>query len=259
MTPDAGKPQIHDKAPPQWTGVPVERDPISGKLLSGDPLGRGDKGRSVRTPGRTALIGGVAGTAVAAVAVTAFLVTRDDRDPDPAASVGTVQTSDGDLPTSEQNTSSEPGTTGTTTAAETGPRNVTVTFTTTKVTPPPGFPPDAEGSVGDVLTFTWTVTGPCDGTGPCELEQCDGGVCGSFGQGEPQGSGYVTRFSDAVTWGVPECTGGTTDNTITWAVTGDGEDIAVTGSWVQQAAQVVFTGSDGRGCGIYLNEWSIAS
>ena len=43
--PDAGKPQIYDKAPPQWTGVPIERDPVSGKLLSGDPLGRGDKGR----------------------------------------------------------------------------------------------------------------------------------------------------------------------------------------------------------------------
>ena len=55
--PDAGKPQIYDKAPPQWTGVPLERDPVSGRLLSGDPLGRGDKGRSsTRTPGKTALI-----------------------------------------------------------------------------------------------------------------------------------------------------------------------------------------------------------
>ncbi len=248
--PDAGKPQIHDQAPPQWTGVPIERDPVSGRLLTGDPLGRGDKGRSARGPGRTALITAAAVVVVAAGALTAFLVTRGDGDPDPAAA--------GAVETSVQTTSSAPTTT--TPAVETGPREVDVTFTTTKVTPPPGFGPDPErGTVGDVAPATWTFTGPCDGVGPCDLEQCDSAGCGDIGSGEPQGSGYVVRWSSPMSWDEPACSGGTYDNTVTWAVSAEGDDITVTGSWVTQAAQVLFTGTDGRDCGFYLNEWSISS
>ena len=245
--PDAGKPQIYDEAPPQWTGVPTERDPVTGRLLSGDPLGRGDKGRSGRSPGKTALITAGAVAAVAAV-ITAVLVTGGD--PEPTASAG--------VQTPEQTTSAVPTTT--TPAVETGPREVPVTFTTTVVTPPPGFGQDpAQGTVGEVLTFTWTVTGPCDGTGPCDIEQCDASGCGSPFPGEPQGSGYVARFTNPIPWDAPECPAGSLDETVTWAVTGEGDDISVTGSWVQQAAQVLFTGTDGAQCGLYLREWSIAS
>jgi hypothetical protein len=249
--PDAGKPQIHDQAPPQWAGVPVERDPVSGRLLAGDPLGRRDKGRSGRSPGRTALITAGAVAAVAAVVITVVLVTGGDDDLE--------QSTAGGIQTSEQTTSAAPATT--TPAVETGPREVTVTLTTTKVTPPPGFGPDpARGSVGDVSTVVWTLTGPCDGTGPCDVEQCDSpGQCGDIGPGEPQGSGYVARWSSPMLWEVPQCTGGTYDTTVTWAVSGEGDDITVTGSWVSQAAQVLFTGTDGRDCGFYLSEWTIAS
>lgn len=246
--PDAGKPQLHDTAPPPWTGVPTERDPVSGRLLTGDPLGRGDKGRSARSPGRTALITAGAVALVAAVVLTVVLVTGGDDDPGPTATART---------TAQTTTSAAPTTTP---AAEIGPREVTVTFTTTKVTPPPGFGPDpARGSVGDVATATWTLTGPCDGTGPCELEQCDSAGCGSLGSGEPQGTGYVVRWSSPMTWEEPACTGGTYETTVTWAVSGEGDDITVTGSWVSQADQVLFTGSDGRDCGFYLSEWSISS
>jgi hypothetical protein len=62
-----------------------------------------------------------------------------------------------------------------------------------------------------------------------------------------------------MTWAEPECTGGTYENTLTYAVSGEGDDITVTGSWVTQAAQVLFTGADGRDCGFYLNEWTIGS
>jgi hypothetical protein len=251
--PDAGKPQIYDRAPPQWTGVPVERDPVSGRLLSGDPLGRGDKGRSARSPGKTALITGAAVVVAAAVALTLFLVTRNGDDPDPAAAAGGVQTSE------VTTTSAAPTTT--TPPVETGPRDIAITMTFTKITPPPGFGPDpAYGTVGQVITRTWTVTGPCDGAGPCDIQHCsEPGNCPTTFTGTPQGAGYVSRFTSPVQWGAPECTGGTIDNTITWAFSGEGDDVVVTGSWVEQATQVLFTGSDGRDCGLYLAELTIAS
>jgi hypothetical protein len=248
--PDAGKPQIFDAAPPRWTGVPLERDPVSGKLLSGDPLGRGDKGRSARGPGKAALLTASAVAAVAAVVLTVVFVTRGDDQEQAAA---------GGVQTSEQTTTS-PAPETTTPNAETGPRTVPITFTTTKVTPPPGFGPDpTQGSVGDVLTFSWTLTGPCDGAGPCDIEHCDATECGEPITGQREGAGYAARFSSSVSWEAPDCAERTIDNTVTWAVTGEGDDVAVTGTWVQQAAQVLFPGTDGSQCGLYLNEWSIAS
>jgi len=252
--PDAGKPQLYDKAPPQWTGVPVERDPVSGRLLSGDPLGRGDKGRSARSPGKTALITGAAVAVVAAVALTVFLVTRPDDDPDPAASAGGEQTS-------EQTETTTAAPTTTTPPVETGPRDIPIAMTFTSITPPPGFGPDpAYGTVGQVITRTWTITGPCDGLGSCDVQHCQApGECSATFSGVPEAGNYVSRFQTPVQWGAPECTGGTIDNTITWAFSGEGDAVTVTGSWVEQAAQVLFTGSDGRECGLYLAELTIAS
>ena len=250
--PDAGKPQVYDKAPPQWTGVPTERDPVSGRLLSGDPLGRGDKGRSARSPGKTALITAGAVAAVAAVVVTVVLVTGGDDDPEQTGAAG-VQT------TQQATTSAAPTTT--TPAVETGPRDIPINLTQTKLTPPPGFGPDpAYGTVGEVRPRVWTITGPCDGSGPCDVQHCQApGQCGVTFSGVPEGSGYVARFSVPVQWGAPECTGGAIDNTVTWSISGTGDDVVVTGSWVEQAAQVLFTGSDGRDCGLYLAEFTVAS
>src|SRR5436190_916879 len=153
--PDAGKPQLYDTAPPQWTGVPVERNPLSGKPFTGDPTGRQDKGRtSTRTPGRTALITAGAVAVVAAIVVAVILVTNNN-DPDPTAA---GQTS------TEQTTSAAPTTT--TPPVETGPRDIPITLTFTKITPPPGFGQDPQyGTVGQTLPRTWTLTGPCDGVG----------------------------------------------------------------------------------------------
>jgi hypothetical protein len=249
--PDAGKPQLYDKAPPQWTGVPVERDPFSGRLFSGDPLGRQDKGRSsTRTPGKTAMITAGAVAVVAAVVVAVVLVTTNDSDPDPAAAA---------QPSTEQTTTAAPTTT--TPAVETGPRDIPVTLTFTTITPPPGFGQDPTyGTVGQTLPRTWTLTGPCDGTGTCEVQHCQGpGQCSATLSGQPEAGGYVARFSDPVQWSVPECTGGTIDNTITWSFTGEGENLSVTGNWVETAAQVLFTGTDGRDCGVYLAEFTITS
>lgn len=249
--PDAGKPQVYDTAPPQWTGVPVERDPVSGRLLTGDPLGRGDKGRSVRSPGKTALITAAAVVVVAAVALTVFLVTRDD---DPASTAAAV------VDTSAVTTTPAAPTT-TTPPVETGPRDIPIAMTFTSITPPPGFGPDpAYGTVGQVLDRTWTVTGPCDGSGPCDVQHCqEPGNCATTFSGVPEGPGYVARFTTPVQWGAPECTGGAIDNTITWAFSGEGDAVTVTGTWVEQAPQVLFTGSDGRECGLYLAELTIAS
>lgn len=250
--PDAGKPQVHDTAPPQWTGVPVERDPVSGRLLSGDPLGRGDKGRSARSPGKAALITGTAVAVVAAVVLTVLLVTRPGEDPDPAASAG--------VQTSEQITTSAAPTT-TTPAVETGPRDLALTATITRITPPPGFDPNPSfGTVGQVIDLTWTISGPCDGSGACEVRFClTPGQCDNTFTGTPAGGSYVGRLQSPVQWRGPECTGGVIDNTFTWSFSGEGDAVTVTGSWVQQAPQVLFTGSDGRDCGIYLAELTIAS
>ena len=256
--PDAGKPQIYDKAPPQWTGVPVERDPVSGRLLSGDPLGRGDKGRSARSPGKTAMITAGAVAAVAAVVVAVVLFTgNNDPDPDQTAAAGAQTTEQ----TTEAPTTTSAAPTTTTPAVETGPRDIPITLTYTAITPPPGFAQDpAFGTVGQVLPRTWTVTGPCDGQGPCEVQHCQApGQCGLTLSGQPEAGNYVSRFSSPVQWGAPECTGGQIENTVTWSITGEGTNLTVTGSWVEQASQVLFTGSDGRDCGLYLAEFTIAS
>lgn len=250
--PDAGKPQLYDKAPPAWTGVPVERDPVSGRLLSGDPLGRGDKGRSARAPAKTALITAGAVVAVAAVVVAVVLFTGgNDREPDPTAAAVT----------SEQPTTSAAPTT-TTPAVETGPRDIPITMTITAVTPPPGFAPDPTfGTVGDLLERSWTITGPCDGTGGCTIQHCRApGDCTPPLEAASQGGGsYVSRTTDPVQWQAPECTGGTIDTTITFVIAGTGDALTLSGTWVETAPQVLFTGSDGRDCGVYLSELSFTS
>jgi hypothetical protein len=252
--------------------VPAERDPVSGRLLAGDPLGRGDKGRRSHTPGRTALITVAAVAGVAAVVVAVVLVTgRDDPAPDPTAAAGAApseqapseqapseQTPSQQTPSqqtpSEQTTTSPP-------AVETGPRDVPINLIQTAITPPPGFGPDPTyGTVGEVRPRLWTITGACNGFGPCDVQHCQApGQCTVSFTGKPEGKGYVARFTTPVQWGSSTCSGGSIDNTITWAISGEGDAVRITGSWVEQAAQVVFTGSDGGQCGLYLAEFEIAA
>ena len=250
---DAGKPQIHDEAPPRSTGVPIERDPVSGRLLSGDPLGRGDKGRSARAPGRTALITAGAIAVASGEVVAVVLVTGGNDELDPSAAAGAR--------TTEQTTTSAAPTT-TTPAVETGPRDIPITLTISKITPAPGFGQDpAFGTVGQVLPRIWTLTGACDGSGPCDVQHCRGpGDCIYSFSGQPQGNGsYVGQFTNPITWQDAECSGGTLDIVLTWTFSGEGDDLTVSGTWVESASELLFTGSDGRTCGVYLAEYAIAS
>jgi hypothetical protein len=188
--------------------------------------------------------------------VAVILVTGgNDPEPDTAATGATTTEQTTEVPT----TSAAPTTTPP--AVETGPRDIPITLTYTNITPPPGFAQDPTyGTVGQVLPRTWTVTGPCDGAGPCEVQHCQApGQCGLTLSGVPEGGSYVSRFDSPVQWGAPECTGGVINNTVTWSITGEGPNQVVTGSWVEQAAQVLFVGSDGRDCGLYLAEFTIAS
>jgi hypothetical protein len=253
-TPDAGRPQIYDEAPPQWTGVPLERDPVTGKLLDGDPLGRGDKGRSTSSAStaKIALIAGAAVAVVAAVVVAVVLFTGGDDEPGTVAAP--VATSEAPT-TSAAPTTTEP-------PVDTGPREIPVTATVTTVTPPPGFGPDPTyGTPGDQLPGrTWILTGACDGSGPCDVQHCQApGQCGVAFTGQPQGGQYVGTFTSPVQWGAPECTGGEIDNIITFTLTGEGDAVRMTGTWVEQADQVLFVGSDGRDCGLYLAEFALSS
>jgi hypothetical protein len=245
-------PRVHDQAPAPWTGVPVERDPVSGRLLAGDPLGRGDKGRSTG-PGRPARVGMIAGAAAVVVAAAVVLVVvLSGGDPDPA-------------PVAAATTSAAPPTAAPTTSApppvETGPREVPVTLTITAVTPPPGFGPDpAFGTVGEIRARTWTITGPCDGEGPCDIQHCRGpGDCTLTFTGVPTGDGYTAAVTTPVAWAAPECTGGEITSTLDFTLTGSAEAFGMTGTWTETTSNPRLTGSDGRDCGIYLLTTSMSS
>ena len=109
------------------------------------------------------------------------------------------------------------------------------------------------------LTRTWTITGPCDGSGPCDVQHCQApGDCSQTFTGQPSAGGYTSTVTNPVQWGAPECTGGTIDTTLTWVFAGEGAATTVTGTWVETAPQVLFVGSDGRDCGVYLTELAIS-
>jgi hypothetical protein len=229
--------------------VPVERDPVSGRLLSGDPLGRGDKGRGSadrRPGGRAVLVAACSGAVLTAVVGAVVLLTGGD-DPAAPAAAGTTEQPRTVAPSAP--------------VADSGPRDVAVTMTVTAVTPPPGFGSDpAYGTVGQEVAATWTIAGACDGTGPCEVTYCQGADrCAAPFTGEPGGAGYQARFSAPVAWREPQCSGGAVDNLVTWTMSGGGDDVVVSGTWVQQATQVLFPGSDGRDCGVYLVDFAMSS
>jgi hypothetical protein len=237
-------PTVSDQPPGTFTGVPVERDPVTGKLLPGSPGGRSDKGRSARPTRVVALV--TAGALVVA-AVIAVLLLRAGDDAPPAAAPST--------------TSAAPTTTTPPAPVDPGPRTVPVTLTTVAVTPPPGFAPDpAFGTVGEKRARTWTLTGPCDGTGACAVEHCTApGQCLPAFAATPNGSGYVGTLTIPVNWASPNCTGGQITETITFTVSGSPSAPAIAGDWVESAAPLTFTGADNTPCGIYLAHYSIAS
>lgn len=246
-------PRVHDQPPAPWTGVPVERDPVSGRLLAGDPLGRGDKGRSTG-PGRPARVGMLAGAAAVVVVAAVVLVVvlsggGDDPDPAPVAAATTSA-----APTTAAPTTSEP-------PVETGPRDVPVTITITAVSVPPGLAPDPTfGTVGEVRERSWTITGPCDGEGPCDIQHCRGpGDCTLTFTGVPTGNGYTAAVTTPVAWAAPECTGGEITSTLDFVLTGTTESFGMTGTWTETSPTQVLTGSDGRVCGIYLLTTSMSS
>jgi len=236
-------PTVSDHPPGPLTGVPVERDLRTGKLLSGDPGGRSDKGRSTR-PSRVAALA-TAGALVVAAAVVVLLVNRG-----------------GDTtPVAASTTSAAPTSTTPPPPADPGPRTVPVTLTTISVTPPPGFPPDATfGTVGEVRARTWTLTGPCDGSGACTVEHCTApGTCLPPLVATPNGAGYAATLVVPVNWASPDCTGGEITDTVTFTVAGDPGAPQIAGDWVENASPLQFTGANGTPCGIYLGHYSLTS
>lgn len=242
-------PTLSDEPPGRFTGVPVERDPRTGKLLSGDPGGRSDKGRSTR-PSRTVSLA-TAGALVVAAVVAVVVLNRGNDDPTPAAASTSTA-----APTTTTATTPPP-------PVDPGPRTVPVTLTAVSVTPPPGFGPDpAFGTVGEVRSRTWNLTGPCDGTGACTIEHCTApGTCLPPLVATPNGSGYVATVVVPVNWVAASCSGvgGQITDTVTFTISGDPLAPQITGDWVENASPVVFTAPDGGPCGIYLGHYTLAS
>ena len=240
-------PTVSDHVPGPSTGVPVERDPRTGRPLTGDPGGRSDKGRSTR-PSRVAAMA-TAGALVVAAVVVLVLVNRGDDEPAPPAAATT--------------SSAAPTSTTPPPPVDPGPRTVPVTLTTVSVTPPPGFAPDPTfGTVGEVRQRTWRLTGPCDGAGPCSFEHCTApDVCQPPIVATPNGAGYVGTRVVPVGWTSPNCNsvGGQILDTVTFTVSGDPATPQIAGEWVESASPVLFTAPNGGPCGIYLARYSITS
>ncbi|MGY1618512.1 hypothetical protein ACI797_17385 [Geodermatophilus sp. SYSU D00691] len=233
--------------------MPVERDLRTGKPLLGDPGGRADKGRSARSPKQTvALV--TAGVLVVAGALAAVLLTRDGATPAPAgvAASSTSAAATDPEPTPEP-TPPPP--------VDPGPRTVPMTLTTVAITAPPGFAPDPTfGTVGEVRQRTWTLTGPCDGTGPCTVEHCAApGQCVLPLVGTPTGTGYAATLTGPVNWSTADCVGGEITSTVTFTVSGDPLAPVIAGEWVEDSAVPVLPGLSGAQCGIYLGRYTFAS
>ena len=137
-------PRLYDRPPPPWTGVPVERDPVSGKFLRGDPTGRSDKGRTRRTAGRGAAMVAGAAAVLAAVVLGAWVLgARIGGQPTPAAS-GTAMPSPTEAgPSEAEPTSSPSGGDSPSESTTTGSTTTTTTTTTETTTPPPATVPAA--------------------------------------------------------------------------------------------------------------------
>jgi hypothetical protein len=228
-SPRADLPEVHDAPPLPSTGIPAERDPLTGKLLPGGPLGREDKGRTSGR-GKGPLV--AAGAAlVAAVTIGVLLVPGGD-DEAPAAAPTTTEPA---APT----TSAAP--------VELPPRVVPMRQTIAEIEgdPVPG------AQVGDTIEFSWTLTGPCDGTGPCTVEWCaePGADCGEPFTATPGPTGYVhTR----TTGDDPPCEAAVLTWTYEFTVSGDPAAPVVTGRIGQSLSTALeFLGSDGSTTCLY--------
>jgi hypothetical protein len=236
--PRADLPQVHDRPPAPSTGIPFERDPVSGKLFSGDPLGRGDKGRA--GGGRKGpLI--AAGAAIVAAVTVGVLVFGGSADEPPVAEAAPTPTS-APAPT----TSAAP--------VELPPRVVPMRQTVVAIDGRP-----VEGvQVGDTITFTWTLTGPCDGTGPCTVLWCSlEGSCGDPFTATPGPTGYVRTLTTPYD---PPCEVAVLTWTYEFTVSGDPKAPVIAGRIGQAISPgTEFPGSDGSTCLISPVQVELAS
>jgi len=193
-TSDGDLPRLHDEPPPPWVGVPVERDPATGRLLRGRPGGRGDKGRSAARARLPALIAAavvlVVGGTTLAVALTRG---SDGTGAAQRSGAGDPGGSTGNDP-GETDGSGEPSEPVDEAPAEADRRPVPMEFTVTAIRTPPGQE-GGYGSVGDTSDALWLLTGPCDGDGPCAVEHCiNEAACTFEFTLTPAGSGYTGQF-----------------------------------------------------------------
>ena len=252
---DDDGPKIFDDPPPPWTGVPVERDPATGKLLRGHPGGRGDKGRAARPRHLQLLIAAAVLLVIGAATVIVILATGPDGGNETAQRPTSTSTGTG----SGATTDSDPGP-DEQPPADTGPREVVVETTFTAAESAPGVPPGGNGfpEVGDVQTTTWILTGPCDGQGPCSVEECvDETTCRPESTFTPTGSGYTGTVESSFfgrPW--PECGSVRTVYEFTVSQVGDTTEIA--GTTTQTSGAVL--GQNGTEfCSITIYETSFAS
>ncbi len=238
-------PRVHDTPPGALTGVPTERDPLTGKLLAGDALGRGDKGRTARSRRPAAVAASAA--VIAAVTVTVLFAGSDDRTPAAAAPMPEPTVTATASPT----TPAPPPP-----PVDPGPRVVAVRVVTVAVEELPHPGPQADISVGDALDETWSLTGPCDGLGPCTLLLCaPGGDCGEPIVAVPGPAGYTwsrTNHQPAPCEAL--------EVTTTWTFTVSGDPLApvVTGRISQTSPALEAPNSEGTGpCYQPIVQWDI--
>jgi len=235
------KPEVHDRPPDPFAGVPRERDPATGKVLPGAAAGRSDKGRSA-APRRLAKLPILVGAAVALIALgTVVVVTQAG--PGDAVAV-----------TTQSGAPEEPGAGG---DAATGgaepfldPVEVIMRMTAVDIITPPGPPPDVGIEPGESVRHLWTFTGPCDGEGDCRMQGPCPGYCNFDIVGTPTGSGYTGSY-DYLFQGDPEC--GTVTVALELTVSRTARSVKAEGTWVEtppaQFGQVLRDGDRSTFCG----------
>ncbi|MGY1741978.1 MULTISPECIES: hypothetical protein [unclassified Blastococcus] len=203
--------------------MPVERDPVTGRRLAGEPGGRADKGRtSARRPHPWRVPALVAGAVLLVVLVAVVVVSASGGDAgDSAASPSRGVTAAGPGGTADTSGSGADVAVG-------GTRRVEVLFTVTAVRAAPGL--EDRVTVGSSFPSTFVLTGACDGDGPCTVRLCRAeDVCLDEVAFTPTGSGYTGQFESSAfgrPW--PEC--GAVRTVVEVAVDGD----RLSGTAVQQ-------------------------
>lgn len=253
------RPEVLEEPPPVRSGVPVERDPVTGRRLAGEPGGRADKQRPVssRRPRRLPAL--VAAAGLVLVAATVAVVTLGGGGGDEPAPSGPDAGAAVSGPAPDGGNGSPGGDDAASGGGATGPREVPMAFTVTAVRTAPGAAADDVPTVGQQSDALWLLEGPCDGEGACTLQHCvNARACTFEAELAPTGNGYTGQREFSWfdrPW--PEC--GAVRVAIEVTVSGGADDREYSGTYRQDHGTPL--GSDGRGnfCNIPLVDHSFRS